>query len=245
MPDTTYQRLYNVLRERIHSGEYLPGQRLLNERELSERFGVSRITTRHALMLLQRDGYVERRPRCGTVVRPLPPRKIPIVDGDFAGAVQTEAKNLDRRLISRYSAQPPDYVRRALGLLKHDVCVIASREESLDSFPIALDNTFIPHEYGRKLSDSMLKSVEFLALWLKAENIVLSHIRQTIEAVLPSEQIGKALGIHATEPIMATTEVVFSTSNVAVMFVETFYRGDRWQLVSQATAESATVTHSG
>ncbi len=47
------------LRQSIFNGDYLPGQRLPNERMLSETFGVSRIIVREAIWDLKRSGLVE------------------------------------------------------------------------------------------------------------------------------------------------------------------------------------------
>ena len=47
------------LRQSIFSGEYQPGQRLPNERELAEIFGTSRIIVREAIWDLKKSGLVE------------------------------------------------------------------------------------------------------------------------------------------------------------------------------------------
>lgn len=47
------------LRKSIFSGQYQPGKRLPNERELAETFGTSRIIVREAIWDLQRSGLVE------------------------------------------------------------------------------------------------------------------------------------------------------------------------------------------
>ncbi|MGN7861238.1 FadR/GntR family transcriptional regulator [Microbacterium sp. 22303] len=50
-----------ALRARIHMGEFQPGERFPSERELADQFGVSRVTLREALRILQDEGYVEIR----------------------------------------------------------------------------------------------------------------------------------------------------------------------------------------
>ena len=48
-----------VLRKEIFTGVYSPGENLPSERELAERFGVSRITLRKALAVLAQEGWIE------------------------------------------------------------------------------------------------------------------------------------------------------------------------------------------
>lgn len=62
------QRALDGVRECIHSGEYAPGQRLV-ESDLMERFGVTRAAVRLALADLTTEGLVERVPNKGARVR--------------------------------------------------------------------------------------------------------------------------------------------------------------------------------
>jgi DNA-binding GntR family transcriptional regulator len=61
------RRLYETLAEQIIKGELKPGERL-DERDLAERFEVSRTPIREALRGLQERGLVEIMPRRGVVV---------------------------------------------------------------------------------------------------------------------------------------------------------------------------------
>jgi DNA-binding GntR family transcriptional regulator len=63
------EQLYQILEEAIVSGQLAPGQRL-DEKELADHFGVSRIPVREAFRGLEVAGWIERgRPRQGTRVR--------------------------------------------------------------------------------------------------------------------------------------------------------------------------------
>jgi GntR family L-lactate dehydrogenase operon transcriptional regulator len=55
LPDQTTA----LLRKEIFTGAYKPGEKLPSERELAERFGISRLTLRKALALLAQEGWIE------------------------------------------------------------------------------------------------------------------------------------------------------------------------------------------
>ncbi|MFD0855394.1 GntR family transcriptional regulator, partial [Actinomadura adrarensis] len=63
-----YVVIAGELRDRITSEKLAPHTLLPSERELSEIHGVSRMTARQALALLEKEGYVYRRPPRGTFV---------------------------------------------------------------------------------------------------------------------------------------------------------------------------------
>ena len=54
------QTVFEALRGRIAAGEWKVGQSLLSETEVIETHKVSRITARHALRLLENDGYIRK-----------------------------------------------------------------------------------------------------------------------------------------------------------------------------------------
>lgn len=63
-----YQQVYRALRREIQAGRWKAGERLPSEAELVQRFGASRITVGRAVLDLQREGRVARRPGSGTYV---------------------------------------------------------------------------------------------------------------------------------------------------------------------------------
>jgi DNA-binding GntR family transcriptional regulator len=72
---TVAQRIYEVLRDRVLSGQLLPGARLV-EADLTAEFQASRVTIREALRRLVADDLLELLPHRGIRVRLLSPRDI-------------------------------------------------------------------------------------------------------------------------------------------------------------------------
>lgn len=69
------ENVYSVLKDRILTGEYLPGVHLV-EADLTNEFPVSRVTIRDALRRLVGDELVELIPHRGVRVRKLTPKEI-------------------------------------------------------------------------------------------------------------------------------------------------------------------------
>ncbi len=68
-----YEEVVSQIQRLILEGRLRPGDRLPPERELAERFGVSRTSVRDAIRVLELMGLVEPRQGEGTVVRDLSP----------------------------------------------------------------------------------------------------------------------------------------------------------------------------
>ncbi len=67
-PVPRYYQLKEILQERVRSGEWQPGNLIPSERELSETYGISRMTARQAITDLVNEGIFYREQGKGTFV---------------------------------------------------------------------------------------------------------------------------------------------------------------------------------
>ncbi|MBD9368483.1 FadR/GntR family transcriptional regulator [Xanthomonas sp. XNM01] len=67
-----YQTIASEIRKLIDRGEFPPGSRLPGERDLAERFGVSRVTVREAEIALEAQGLISIRIGSGVYVKARP-----------------------------------------------------------------------------------------------------------------------------------------------------------------------------
>jgi DNA-binding GntR family transcriptional regulator len=102
--DSTAQAVAAALREMIVEGELVAGERLV-ERDLAERFEVSRIPLREAIQRLEREGLVEIYRHRGAVVRMLDAQDIAeiydlrvLLEGD---AIFRAVKRVDDETLAR------------------------------------------------------------------------------------------------------------------------------------------------
>src|SRR5438270_13113239 len=67
-PLPRYYQLKEIMRDRIRSGEWKPGDLIPSERELGEQYGISRMTARQAITDLVNEGLFYREQGKGTFV---------------------------------------------------------------------------------------------------------------------------------------------------------------------------------
>lgn len=97
-PKAAYGLAVDLLQRQIHSGLLVPGERLPAERQLSDSFGISRVTLREALRVLEGNQYI--------VVR----------RGAQGGAFVTDAERL-QQLAYRRTARAPAAAMRVVEYL--------------------------------------------------------------------------------------------------------------------------------
>lgn len=136
----TEKRLYHEIADKIidliKEGVFLPGSRLPSERELSERFDVSRVTVREAEIALQAKGLIEIKTGSGVYVSKKQPSKPSDMHGISAfeltearSMVESEAAALAAQNISDKDLQKLDEL-------------IGDMASSNDAISTAADNEF-------------------------------------------------------------------------------------------------------
>ena len=68
MTQPRYMVVVDWVKRELSTGELNPGDRLSSEYELSEKFSLSRQTIRHAIAVLEKEGYVTRIQGSGTYI---------------------------------------------------------------------------------------------------------------------------------------------------------------------------------
>jgi GntR family transcriptional regulator, hexuronate regulon transcriptional repressor len=89
-----YQSVANELARAIREGVYQPGHRLPSERDLAERFGVSRPTIREAMIALDIQGLIEARHGSGIYVTASVPADHQTQELDIGAFELTEARRM-------------------------------------------------------------------------------------------------------------------------------------------------------
>ncbi|MFI2223497.1 TetR/AcrR family transcriptional regulator C-terminal domain-containing protein [Streptomyces fradiae] len=109
-----YRRIAADIRRRVVEGELSPGDRVPSTRRLAEQWGVALATATRALMELRLEGYVETRPRVGTVVAPHRPASRPVQRPQPPPEPQPHHNPRPRHAANRTAATPsPRPVERA------------------------------------------------------------------------------------------------------------------------------------
>ncbi|PCJ63139.1 MAG: hypothetical protein COA73_05620 [Candidatus Hydrogenedentota bacterium] len=229
---TAYSKIAMALRERILTGEWEGGERLPTEKNLCEQFHTSRITVRHALKILEVEKLVQRRQGSGTFVNANPVRKVPLVNTDFFGSIETHAPELVRRVESSCTVVASTDVAEVLHLLPSECVLEAVRVDTLRGESVATDRVYLVERFTHNLNESDLAEVDFLSRWEKAQHIELDYCSQSIEAVRSEKSVAGLLGVRTGTPVLKETNIVYLSGGSPAGLFTTFYRSDVFRFES-------------
>lgn len=164
-PIPLYTQIKDILRERILDGTYKAHEQLPSESEMSNLFGVSRITVRQALSDLQNEGLIFRIPGKGTFVAKAKAfQQLMQLEG-FAEAMLRMGYEIYNKVISHKSVAASPIVAHKLKLKPGTPVTEIKRVRHLNREPLSMEITYLPEEIGERLRNIDLPNRDFFWYW--------------------------------------------------------------------------------
>lgn len=225
-----YHQIFLQLREEIIGGARAFGSRLPTEEELSESFGVSRITARRALAELAETNLVERKRRVGTHVTYQSPARP--IEGSIEQAVEslitygrrTQVRILELEIVP---ARPP--VSTALDLAPETPVLRVARVRWLEDQPISYLVSHVPATLAGGMDRQTLKTTPMLSL-LEQAGVQIGAASQTITASLADGALAGLLSVDIGSPILRVSRTVMDAGRRPVQHVLAQFRPDLYQI---------------
>lgn len=226
-PLPLYFQLRTALLEQIENGTLKPGDTLPTEREMIDRYRVSRITIRQAVNSLMSDGLLYRQRGLGTFVRSdRIEQELSTLTG-FSEEMTARGLNPGATVISAEMVDPDAAVVSKLRLRPGQKAFRMVRLRLADGEPMALDITHCPPDLGEKLLAEDLQGALY-ALLEEKYGVELDQGDQAIQATQADGFLAEQLGIKKGMPILQMERVVFAMDGRPVEFSRTCYRADRY-----------------
>jgi GntR family transcriptional regulator len=225
-----YYQLENVLREKITSGTFIPGEQLPTESELIEQYGVSRITVRQALTTLAEEGLIERQQGRGTFVAQRKTRRRKFDDvthltGSLDELIEmgldTPIKMLEFNRIEA-NKQEAELLQVKLGTPVY----MLKRVRMHEGKPYSLIVNYLPLEIGEQLTEDELNSGTILRTIETKFGFYLHEAKQQIKAELADPYVANLLGVRVGSALLSIERTVYTDEGNPVEFVHGLYRSD-------------------
>jgi GntR family transcriptional regulator len=227
-PIPLYYQLDRHLVERIHEGEFKPGDLLPSEERLCAEYGVSRITVRRALAALAAEGLIERRRGVGTFVAE-PDRQVretPLVGS--LDDVLAYSDDYWARLLSRTTVKPEAYVAATLALPPEGR---ATRLETLlycTSEPFAYMQLFFPLAVGALIDDAEISErTPVLRLLERKLGERFTEAEETVEAVAADRVVAAHLSLRSRTPILRVVRTYYASGRRPIETAVVSYHPER------------------
>jgi GntR family transcriptional regulator len=249
MANPMYRQIAEDLRAQIESGRLEPGQQLLTEIELRERYGASRNTVRDAIKLLTALGLVETRPGQGTFV----PKKIDSfvstlsgdpetgVGGDegasYLSEVSQRARKASTSPLQVEIQEASDDVSSGLGITQGTEVISRNARRFIDGIPWSMQTSYYPMEFADRGAERLRSArnidegtVRYLADALRIHQVGYRDWI-TVRAPNPTEEDFFKLPSDGRIAMYEIFRTAFDGNGVPMRLTVTVYPTDRNQFI--------------
>ncbi len=228
-----YIQIAETLLDQIESGELAPGDRLPPERELSELFGVNRMTVRQALHMLETQGLILRRQGSGTyVAEPKIERKADRMF-PFTQSMQQRGYVPGAKVVLLEQRPVEASVAKHLQLPISAPVYYIHRLRFINREPVMLERFTVPADRFPEFEAHDLETRSLYEIMETEYGVVVDRAWQSLEAVSATEYEAKWLQVEVGAPLMLERRLSFDRDGRPIEYGKDLYRGDRFRFVTE------------
>ena len=223
-------QLREDLRRQIVSDQWSAHTQLPSERELCERYGVSRITVRQALGDLLRAGLIYTSVGKGTYVAvPRFQEEIQPLSS-FTQDMRRRGLSPSSRVLEAGLVAADEDVATLLRMPRGAEVVRLYRLRRADGVPIAVQLTWLPHSLCPGLLRFDLAERSLFEVLRQEYGHHLTRAETRIQAALARAEESLLLQVPTPAAVLISEQTTFLDNDAVVEWTHSVFRGDRYQL---------------
>ena len=229
-----YFQLASILHREIMNGNLRTGDRVPSENELSEEYGLSRMTARKAIGLLAEKGVVSREKGKGTFV------SRPRTEGgffhipDFHNEMRMQGLSSDVRLLGVKVVPAGKVPAAMLGVRKGEKVIHLERVLEGGGEPLVLDRKYILLSRSQPLLESELGHGSTADLFADIPEMAPVRADLKLSATALSAREAQLLGSRKGAPAFCMEQLIFAANEKRVIWGWLIYRGDKFSFESSS-----------
>lgn len=228
IPIPLYFQLKTLIMDEIKSGTYKVGNAIPTEKELSERFQISRTTVRQAITELVQEGWLYRVKSKGTFVTQ------PKISQDFIKKLESFNDQILRagmtpstEVLELKVIKASLTIAKALEIQENDSVIYLHRKRLADNEPIVTIQTYMPYESCSFVMEHNLQEERLYSILGQNVETAVFRVKRVVEAVEANRLDQQHLNMKTGKPIQHFTSTGYNTYGKPIEFSLARYRGDR------------------
>ncbi|MDQ0247018.1 DNA-binding GntR family transcriptional regulator [Bacillus fengqiuensis] len=221
-----YKQLKDKILEEIESGKLKHGDKLPSERELANQYGISRMTARHTLSILEREGVVERRVGAGTFLSNNKIEMDFITFNSFTNTMLGKGLTPSTQILSIGKTQAKPILANKLKVPEGEELVAIKRLRLVNERPISIEESFIPDRYCPSIEQLITNDSSLYQILEEEYGIILVKAKEYMQITVSEESESKLLRIRSESPCVFREAVAYAHQDKEIEFSTSLTRGD-------------------
>ena len=236
-PLPRYYQLREIMRDRIRSGEWKPGDLIPSERELSEQYGISRMTARQAITDLVNEGLFYREQGKGTFViqRKITQQLLQLTG--FTEDIRARGQRPGTKVLSAEMFPADEVTAEKLHIAPGTLIFRLQRLRLADDEPLAIELSQTSFKGCERLLDEDLESNSLYRMLETKYGVQLMEADQELEAGLAGSEEAALLKISIGSPVLFTRRITYTERNQPIEYAKAVYCGNKYTFYTHLKRE--------
>lgn len=223
-----YDQLVDVLKEKIEN-ELKPDSMLPSERELSDKYALSRTTVRLALQELEKMGYIYRKHGKGTFVTDLSTQAMNLV-GTYSFTEQMKAmgKVPETRVLEFEIVEATKYFANNMQVKLGDPLIKIKRLRLADHMPMMLERSYLPRRTFLSMKKEDVENMPLYDLFSQKYFQKIKLAEEEFYASLARIKDAQQLDIAEDSPVLNLVRTTYNDNNDVIEFTLSVARADQF-----------------
>jgi GntR family transcriptional regulator len=240
-PVPIYLQIAEGIGALLKEGVFPPGYFLPSERALCEQFGISRMTLRQAMSLLDREGLIDSHRGRGTIVTPRGLRKKGQELKSFSEEIRDRGGKPESQLLSLEQKIPSESALAFFELADGQKVYEIFRLRLNDGEPLAVELACIPARLCPGLERFDLAKNSLVQILGESYGLHFESCVEEFTAEVPNAQVRKLLGLTKNSAVLVANRKTFADDGRAVELTRSTYRGDRYSAIVHSVRKKNSV----
>ncbi|MCP4752405.1 MAG: GntR family transcriptional regulator [Proteobacteria bacterium] len=229
-----YHQLERILRQQIYSSKFESSQSFPTDYQICEEFGVSRITVRQALKILEDDGLIRREQGRGTFVISRRPKKFSWESYVSLEEVFSFREEHKLELSSKEQTQANAWVAQDMLMEEGEDIFYFEGAQALfeDGKNYEFVQLYVPKDIGVEIQLGEIQPLVFDTL----EEIALETVtqcKQVISATVADERMAAVIKVDPGHPLLVGKHIFISKTNRVLGIVVRHTPGDMYEFINK------------
>lgn len=226
-----HMQMEEIIRAKLETKEWIVGQAIPSENELSHIYGISRMTVRNVITRLVQEDLLVRSAGKGTFVKE---PKIIAKSLSYAGIreqLELMGYEVSTKLISISKRTVNEHVRSIFNCRdKSTKFYIVKRLRFLRDSPLSLHTSYIPVELCPNLEKLELEKEQLCEILSDVYGITRSRMVETLESTAATADEAELLRVNPEHPLLLLEDTIFDADNNVFEYAKVVFRGEKIKL---------------
>lgn len=223
-----YSQLIDIIIEKIENGEYKGNDKVNSERELCQKYDISRSTVRQAIQELTREGYLYSVQGKGTFISPEKFKQNLLNFYSFTEEMKKQGKTPKSKVLDFEIINSDEILSEKMKINKGEKLLKFTRLRLADDIPMMLETTYLSFLKFPYITKEQLEKNALYDILNDIYNIKLTSAEEIFQAVLTNENEAEILNYDYLKPSMMIERITYSKEEI-VEYTKSIARGDRFK----------------